>query len=189
VLRAVREASWTDRLACGPIVFAAGVLMLCWVWAIHDGWDGLRSMTTGVPGTVAIQQCENGSSRDPYSFWTRGWSCTGTFTADHGAFRVGSVRLYLHGDVQPGPVVTGRASGPDTTTVWADGEIGWLAAVVLAVALPFSAWWLLRQAVEVFEPLDGWPKPLRTKPDRSGQAASTPQTGNRARKRRPRKGR
>lgn len=186
-VRAVGKADWAKRLVSGLIACFAAVYALFGVWAVHDGWDGLTAVTVGVPGTVAIRQCaESTSTRDP-QFWTSGWSCTGEFIASDGSIRIDSVRLFLHGDSRPGPVVTGRVSGPGATWVWPDGEIEWLVAVLFAVSAPFAVWLVMRWAVDVFEPLGGWPPRPRPRSGSDRAVARLPQMGNRARRRRRRR--
>ncbi|MFU8849782.1 hypothetical protein ACNAW0_02150 [Micromonospora sp. SL1-18] len=174
---AIREADWGTRLVSGVLVGVAVAVVACWWFALGGAWDGIRAVTVGVPGSVAVTCEESTAQRDP-QFWTLGWSCTGPFTSSAGDVHIDSVRLFMHADERPGPNVTGRVNGPGATWMWPDGEIEWLFAAALAVGLPFAARYFLRHAVEVLEPLDGWPKPRRKR--REGP----PQLGNRARRRR-----
>lgn len=182
-MQAARKAAWLDRFVFSLIAAFAAFLLAAWIWTVQDAWDGSKAIIAGPPGMVDIRDCEDTtSSRDP-QFWTRGWSCTGSFKADDGRFHIDSVQLFLHAAEEPGPVVHGRVSGPNATWVWTDGEIEWIAALVLALALPFLAVLILKWAVGVLEPLDGWPRESQGRP--AGRRTKHP-TGRRPFRRRSR---
>jgi hypothetical protein len=146
---------------------------------------GMVTQVNRLNGTVAIRQCEEADgNRDP-QFWTPGWSCTGTFTADDGGdLRIDHVRVFLHADTRPGPALSARASGPSATWVWPDSEVQWVFAFLLAATTPFTLWLFLHWAVETVRPQNGWPAPPRAKTRSGSTPAHRPQLGSRARKRR-----
>ena len=169
-------------MAVGSAVF----LLLLAVFAGRDGVDGVRALTTGVHGTVVLDQCTISDAANDPRFWTSGWDCWGAFTGDGGRLRIGHVNVFLHADHHPGPVVSGRVSGPAATWAWPDRENEWMFALALAAGLPAAAWWSLRAAIEVIEPVGGWPR--KRGPASSGKEAQRPaQMGNRARRRRRRR--
>ena len=184
VRHATKNADWWDRSILGFLACTAGFYALMGAWGARDGWDGLRAEIVGVTGTVAIRQCEESNGRRDPQFWTSGWSCTGTFTANQGDLHLDHVRVFLHADSRPGPALPARMSGPSATEVWPDGEIEWLFALLLAASAPFALWLFLRWAVETVEPENGWPAPPRPKSASDPTGSRQPQLGNRARRRR-----
>jgi hypothetical protein len=176
VLRAFIDAEWSDQVFAGASVALAALLLFFAVLAGRDGVDAMRALMFGTKGTVTIASCsENTSSKDP-RFWTDGWDCTGSF--DGGGLHLRRVRLFMHSEGSPGPAVGARVSGPGADWVWPDGEIEWVFALILAGALPVTAWWLGRFAVDIVQPVMGWPRPAKVV--RSGP----PKMGDRALRRR-----
>ena len=159
------------------VSFAVAVALAWWFLVLPGAWDGVRAIIWGVPGSAVVTCKESTSAKDP-QFWTLGWTCAGPFTSTVGDFRIDSVRLFMHGDESPGPTVPGRVSGPGATWMWPDGEIEWALAVALAIGLPILAVYAFRAAIDLLEPLTGWPKPRRKQRD------GPPRMGNRARRRR-----
>lgn len=172
VLRAFIDAEWPDQVFAGACVALAGVLLFFAVLAGRDGVDAMRALTTGTRGTVTIASCsESTSTKDP-QFWTNGWDCTGRF--DGGGLHLRRVKLFMHSEGRPGPAVGARVSGPGADWVWPDGEIEWVFALFLACALPVAAWWLSRFAVDIVQPVMGWPRPakvVRSGPPKMGDRA------------------
>ncbi|WP_405428062.1 hypothetical protein [Micromonospora sp. NBC_00617] len=159
------------------VSIALAVTLAWWFLVLPDAWDGVRAIGWGVPGSAAVTCEESTAARDP-QFWTLGWTCAGPFTSNTGDFHLDSVRLFMHGDEPPGPTVAGRVSGPGAEWMWPDGEIEWAFAVALAIGLPILAVYPFNAAIDLLEPLNGWPKPRRKPRD------GPPQMGNRARRRR-----
>lgn len=176
VLQAFIHAEWPDQVFAGATVTLVGLLLFFAVLAGRDGIDAVRALTTGTKGTVTVVSCsESTSTKDP-RFWTNGWDCTGRF--DGGGLHLPRVKLFMHSEGPPGPVVDARVSGPGAGWVWPDGEVEWAFALLLAGALPVSAWWLGRLAIDIVQPETGWPR--HPKATRSGP----PKMGDRARRRR-----
>lgn len=176
VLRAFIDAEWPDQVFAGASVALAALLLFFAVLAGRDGVDAMRALMIGTKGTVTIASCsESTSTKDP-QFWTDGWDCTGPF--DGGGLHLRRVRLFMHSEGSPGPAVGARVSGPDADRVWPDGEIEWVFALILAGALPVTAWRLGRFAVDIVQPVMGWPRPAKVV--RSGP----PKMGDRALRRR-----
>jgi hypothetical protein len=181
VLGAFINAEWPDQVFAGVSVALAGLSLFFAVLAGRDGVDALGALTIGTTGTVTIASCsESTSTKDP-QFWTNSWNCTGPF--DGGALHLRRVRLFMHSEGQPGPAVNARASGPGADWVWPDGEIEWVFALFLAGVLPVIAWCLGKFAVDIVQPVMGWPRPAKAV--RSGP----PKMGDRALRRRRKRGR
>lgn len=177
MVRAVRRAEWGDRAFFAALICAAALLVAGAVWVAQDADDEITAVTAGVPGTVAVRGCALSTATKDPQFWTSGWDCTGAFTATDGGLRLRQVKMFLHADDRPGPSVAARVSGPDADWAVADGEHEWVFAVLLVVLLAFFAAQALRGSIGVIEPIEGWPRPPRTRP-------AVPQMGNRARRRR-----
>ncbi len=177
-LRALRTADWLDRTIFGGCaVFAAGLLALATMTAT-DGVDAARAATTGSHGTMTVHRCTKYYGHDDRELWGGGWDCDGSFRSDDGRLAIGTVKVFLYAEHQPGPRVPGRVSGPSAGRMTEDGDYSWLLTLPLTVALVVGAAWSLRFGAEMLEPLEGWPK--RPKPPRTGP----PKMGNRALRRR-----
>jgi hypothetical protein len=177
VVLAVRRAEWGDRAFFAALLCAAVLLVAGAVWIAEGAYDEIAAVTVGVPGTVAVQDCALSTATKDPQFWTSGWDCTGVFTATDGDLRLGHVKMFMHADDRPGPSVAARVSGPDAGWAVADGELEWVFAVPLVFLFAFFAAQALRGSIAVIEPIEGWPRPPKTRP-------AVPQMGNRARRRR-----
>ncbi|MBV1849069.1 hypothetical protein [Catellatospora tritici] len=153
-IAALRQATWLDWLLIGFLATVTAVFVMFWSWSVPAAWDGLRANFVGSSGTVMVASCEDlGIGKD----LRHGWSCRGRFVADDGAFEIESVRAVVKRQARPGGELAVRASGPEAETVWPAGEVEWIAAVVLAVGLPFAVLLFLRWLVDGIRPVTGWP--------------------------------
>jgi hypothetical protein len=99
------------------------------------------------------------------------------FTATTSGLRLGHVKMFMHADDRPGPLVGARVSGPDAAWAEPNGDHDWVFAVLLALGFSVFAALAVRGSIEVIEPVEGWPRPRKSRP-------AIPQMGNRARRRR-----
>ena len=180
MVRAFGQAEWFDRGFFAAMLGVAALFAAGAVWLALDASDAIKAITVGVPGTVTVRKCTLSTATKDPQFWTSGWDCTGVFTATDGGLRIDRIKMFMHADDRPGPLVAARVSGPGAGWAVAHGDHEWVFAVLGAAGFPVLAAVTVREAIDVIAPLKGWPRPRRVRP-------AVPQMGNRARRRRRRR--
>jgi hypothetical protein len=99
-----------------PVTLAVGAVVL-----LVLGGRNAATVWRGTPGTVAVDHCTPHYNEDPVTY-----TCSGTFTAADGSFRIPAVDLAFDLDSRPDTPVPARALGAQASRAVRDGDRGWL---------------------------------------------------------------
>ncbi|MEU5790272.1 hypothetical protein ABZ754_21415 [Micromonospora purpureochromogenes] len=172
------SVGWQGILMVGGFAAFLGVLGLL---LLAQGVAATLAEYAGSPGQVRVTRCV------PFEGKNEGWTCTGEFVADGGAFRIAEVTIEPYLEERPTAPVPARVVDRRSDEAWIPSLMP-LTAGGGGLAFLGLAGWVVWGVFRPGDPEENLSKRARRRLERQRRGpAGPPQLGNRARRRRRRR--